>query len=135
MKKVYLLLMLVLTIVGCDNNIYHWNFNYDYEEIVEIKIIEMIDESEYREIKYVDLSLAKEIYEAISKLEMRRYGTNLSSQNGICFLIVFSSGNYDIISQQEPKHYIYTEGKIAAYNSWLYCDKSEYDALINKYLN
>lgn len=66
---------------------------------------------------------------------MRKYGTNLSSPLGKSFLIVFNNGEYDIISQKESKHFRYNDGEILGYNSWLYCEKSEFDMLINKYLN
>lgn len=82
--------------VGCNNNVYYWEFNYSYEEVDQIKIIEMIDDLDYREIQEIDLSLCEQIYNDIMNIEMKRYGTNLSSPSGKCFLIVFENGEYDI---------------------------------------
>ena len=65
---------------------------------------------------------------------MKRYGPNLSSPSGKCFLIVFENGEYDIISQKESKHFKYNDEDILAYNSWLYCNENEFNELINKYL-
>ena len=81
------------------------------------------------------MGLADEIYNDITKLTMKRYGTNLSAPFGKCFLIVFKNGEYDIISLKESKHFKYVDEEIIGYNSWLCCEKSEFDELINKYLN
>ena len=134
MKKIFLILIVLLSLVGC-NEIYHWEFNYSYEEVDQIKIIEMIDDLDYREIQEIDLSLYEQIYNDIMNIEMKRYGTNLSSPSGKCFLIVFENGEYDIISKQESKHFKYKGEDILAYNSWLYCNENEFNELINKYLN
>ena len=140
MKKIFLMLVfilsLTLSLVGCDNT-YYWEFNYSYEEVDQIKIIEMIDDihHRYREIQEIDLSLSKEVYNDIVNIEMKRYGPNLSSPSGKCFLIVFKNGEYDIISQKESKHFKYNGEEILAYNSWLYCNENEFNELINKYLN
>ena len=135
MKKIFLLLIFILSLVGCNNNVYYWEFNYSYEEVDQIKIIEMIDDLDYREIQEIDLSLYEQIYNDIMNIEMKRYGTNLSSPSGKCFLIVFENGEYDIISQKESKHFKYNDEDILAYNSWLYCNENEFNELINKYLN
>lgn len=96
MKKIFLLLIFILSLVGCNNNVYYWEFNYSYEEVDQIKIVEMIDDLDYREIQEIDLSLSEQIYNDIMNIEMKRYGTNLSSPSGKCFLIVFENGEYDI---------------------------------------
>ena len=143
MKKIFLMLIfifsLILSLVGCDNT-YYWEFNYSYEEVDQIKIIEMIDDLHiddlhYREIQEIDLSLSKELYNDIANIEMKRYGPNLSSPSGKCFLIVFKNGEYDIISQEDSKHFKYNGEELLAHNSWLYCNENEFNELINKYLN
>lgn len=135
MKKIFLLLIFMLLLVGCNNTIYHWEFNYSYQEVNQIMIIEIIDDLDYKEIQEIDLFLAEELYNDIMNIEMKRYGTNLSSLSGKCFLIVFENGEYDIISKTESKHYKYNNGEILGYNSWLYCDENEFNELINKYLS
>ena len=134
MKKIICLLMFVITLVGCQK-IHYWDFHYDYERISEIKIVEAISETEYREVKKIDLSFAREIYMDISNIKMKRYGTNLSSPFGKCFLIVFDNGEYDIIAQKEPKHFRYDGEYLLGHNSWLCCEEKDFNALINKYLN
>lgn len=135
MKKISLLLILgfVLCLFGCQGKIYHWKFDYDYTQINEIKIIDVIDEFEYKEIREINIDLAQEIYDAIKEMKMKRYGTNLSTPSGFSFLIVFSTGEYDIISKKESKHYKYKDSDILAHNSWLCCDEREFESLINKY--
>ncbi|MBQ9744298.1 MAG: hypothetical protein IJW19_04145 [Clostridia bacterium] len=135
MKKICILLIFVLCLTGCYNDAYYWQFNYSHSEIKEIKIIEIVDEFEYQVVKDIDIDLAQDIYDDISKLKMRRYGTNLSSPSGKCFLIVFNTGEYDIISQKESKHFMFNGSSIEGYNSWLYFDKEEFTALIDKYLS
>lgn len=134
MKKILLLFIFMLSIVGCNNKIYYWEFNYSYEEVNQIKIIEIIDESDYKEIQEIDLDLVEEIYNDIINIEMKRYGTNLSSPSGKCILIVFNNGDYDIISKKESKHFKYDNGEMLGINSWLCCEESEFENLINKYL-
>lgn len=134
MKKLFLLLIIILSLFGCDNNIYYWEFKCGYEEFSQIKIVEMIDYLDYREIQEIDLSLAEDVYTDIVSIEMKRYGPNLSSPSEKCFLIVFENGEYDIISKTESMHFKYHDEDILGYNSWLYCDKNEFDELINKYL-
>ncbi len=134
MKKFSILLCLIFFLCGCHYKVYHWNFNYDYDKIKEIKIIEMVVGFEFNEIKEIDLNLSTELYEDILNLDMHRYGTNLCEPMGICFLIVFDNGEYDIISRIEPKHFKYNGANIQAYNSWLCSGEEEFEALLNKYL-
>ena len=68
MKKIFLLLILILSLVGCNNNVYYWEFNYSYEEVDQIQIIEMIDDLDYREIQEIDLSLYEQIYNDIMNI-------------------------------------------------------------------
>ena len=59
---------------------------------------------------------------------------NFSAISGKFEDISFNNGEYDVIARKESCHYRYNEdGIISAYNSWLECDDTQYDALINKY--
>ena len=136
MKRCILLVMIATCmLVGCvSNTIRHWEFTYSFDYVKEIKLVEMIDERAYTVIKEIDVELAEELYTDISGLEMKRYGTNLMRPYGICFLVMFQSGEYDIISQREPKRYKPGQERLEAYNSWLECDKEEFQKLIEKYM-
>ena len=142
MKKVFILILTLLTVAmfglsGCHNKVYHWEFNYDTAEIKEIKIVEIVCSAplEYETIKEIDLELAEEICNDISKLEMKKYGTNLASHSGKCFLIVFNNGEYDLISRKEPSHFKFADSMLVGYTSWMYFDENEFSFLIDKYLN
>ena len=138
MKKICsLLILFALLFTGCDDKTYHWEFDYSQEQIVEIKIVEFDNyyENEYSIIKEVERQYVPELYSDIQKLEMRRYGTNLSHPSGYCFIITFDNGEYDVISSKEPKRCRYFDGKISGYNSWLCCNKETFENLINKYLS
>ena len=142
MKKVFILILTLLTVAmfglsGCHNKVYHWEFNYDTAEIKEIKIVEIVCSAplEYETIKEIDLELAEEICNDISKLEMKKYGTNLASHSGKCFLIVFNNGEYDLISRKEPSHFKFADSMLVGYTSWMCFDENEFSFLIDKYLN
>lgn len=134
-KMLFCLIMSLLPLlVGCNDKIYYWEFTFDYDHVEEIKIIEASASDEYSVVKELDIKLADQLYTDIKSLEMRRYGTNLSHPSGLCFLIVFDNGEYDIIARKESKHYRYDGDKILGYNSWLRCDETQFDILINKYM-
>lgn len=138
-KRVIILLVIFLVIlVSCDNENYHWNFEQSVTCVKEIKIIDtndcVMEPADYTLIKELGIEEYEEIYEDIKLLDMTRYGPNLATPWGICVLIVFNNGEYDVIARKESCHYRYNEdGIISAYNSWLECDDTQYDALINKY--
>ena len=140
---IFLIVIFVLAISMCEKKTYYWDFEYEADDIKEIKIVEAVGYLEFSVIKEIKIEYANELYSEIASLEMKRYGTNLSQPFDKCFLIVFEDGNYDIISKIEPKHYRYNYGKykyyeydeLVPYNSWLKCrDYDQFDALINKYL-
>ena len=136
-----LLLSMILTLAGCNNNIYHWEFEYGYEEITQIKIIDILDTDveaghmNYIEIQEIDLSLAEQIYSDVIDLEMKKNNRiRTAYPEGKCFFIVFESGEYDIIAGDVSVHYKYEGGKIKAH-SMVYFATDDFESLIEKYLN
>lgn len=116
-----------------NNEIYHWEFEYSSDEIKEIKIITIFDTNDCYDIKKIDNYYAKEVYDDIKKIEMKKYsGTHLYEPIGFCFLITFNTGEYDIIAQRESQHYKFEDSELLPYTSWLYCDKTEFENLIKK---
>jgi len=134
MKKLCILIISLFLLTGCNNTTYHWEFTHESSDIVKIKIVDASDDFAYSVIKELDVGYAVDLYNDIKMLELKRYGTNLLHPSGLCFMIVFSNGEYDIISQKEPKHYRYDGEELLAYNSWLFFDESEFSALIAEYL-
>jgi len=145
MKKTITVLCIALFslfISGCDDTIYHWEFQYDYTEVVGISIIEANGPTnnegpmEYDVLAQLDLSVAEVLMKDIENIEYKKVAFNPADITGLCFLIEFDNGSYDIISFVEPMHFIYTadNDKINGYFSYFECDKEFFDAIINKYL-
>ena len=142
MKRIIILVTIfAFCLCGCSKKIYTWEFSQNISNVKEIKIIDIKDfkdEYEFSVIKEIDIDLLDELYSDITTLKMKKYVPfSLSAPGGLCFLIMFENGEYDIVAERESKSYRYDEeeGRIkAAYNSWLYCDEAEFEALINKYL-
>ena len=135
MKKICLFVIaLTLFLTGCDNQIYNWSFDYSTEDIQEIKIIKFDENEEYTVIKNIGSELFSQVYSDIQSIEMERYGFNLSHPSGYCFLILYNNNDYDIIAKKESKRYRYENGKQLAYNSWLACDETQFNNIIDQYL-
>lgn len=133
MKKYSVLfLLLVCMLSGCSQKA-SWEFQYGHENVSEIKLVEMIGDMKYSVVEEIDISYANELFSDIDKLSWKHYGTNLSAPRDMCFLILYDSGEYDVISYYEPKHYRFEEGKLYAYNSWLCCDYENFQTLLEKY--
>jgi len=133
----------VLFILMESRKTYYWDFEYEADDIKEIKIVEVVGYPEFSVVKEINIVHADELYSEIASLEMKVYGTNLSEPFDKCFLIVFENGEYDIISKIESQHYKYNYGsskyyeydELVPHHSWRECrDYDQFDALINKYL-
>lgn len=123
-----------LIFVSCNSKVYYWEFEQDYANIKEIKIVNARDALDYDVVKELNIDLVEDLYKDISNIKMHRYGTNLSQPYGECFLIVYSNDEYDIISLRESQHVKFKNNKLTAYNSWLECDEETFGELIKKYL-
>ncbi len=108
MKKIaFLSLMFILfsvVFVGCDTKVYHWEFEQPYANVEKIQIIQYDTNNKYEVVKELDVSLAEIVFSEIESIDYNRYGWNLKSAGETCFLILFSNGEYDIISKTEPSH-------------------------------
>ena len=141
MKRILILfLAMVLLLVSCQQKPRYWEFERNFSEVTEIKIVDVSAghyySKDYEIIKELDIGLVEELYNDIEAFEMKKYGTNLKTPRGKCFMIVFANGEYDLISEVEPKRFRYDEnGNLQAYNSWLKSDTEAFAELIDKYLN
>ena len=95
----------MLLLAACDDNVYYWEFSHEVEYVKEIMIVEMHDEYDYSIIKEIDPEFSDELYSDVKALKMKKYGTNLASPDGLCIMIVFENGDFDVISKKESKHY------------------------------
>ena len=136
MKKCILLLTVIgCFLAGCDNEIYRWEFSYECDYVKGIYIVEAEDAYTYSHIKEIDIKQVEEVYADISNLDMKRYGpiSSLGTPYGICIVVMFHNGEYDIIARKESMHIKLEEDRLIGYTSWLYCDNEQFDALIEKY--
>ena len=133
MKRYSILFLMVACVLsGCSREAF-WEFQYGPERVSKIKLVDMIDDIQYSIIEEIDVSCAGQLFSDINKLDWERYGPNLSTPRDICFLIVYDSGEYDVVSFYEPKHYRFENGDLFAYNSWLRCDYDDFQKLLNQY--
>ena len=132
-KTVMILLCFIIILIGCDFKVFYWEFAYEADRVTSVKVIDATNAHEYEVIKELDAKFIDEVYYDIENLKMERYGPNLSHPSGVCFLVVFDTGEYDIISKKESKHFKYIDGKISSYNSWLCCDSYDFNKLVEKY--
>lgn len=144
MKKIFLLIVFMLTLVGCDDNVYYWNFKKNYTEIKEISIIK-IDEykssyqviSEQR-IKIIDNSQYENFYNDIQNMKMKK--TPLQQfvyPNNYCFLITYDDKNYCILSEYGSGylHYNDEDNRFGFEYRKLDFDEVEFLNLLIKYLD
>ena len=140
-----LIVLIILTccLTGClltKKEYEHWKFDYAVEDIQSIKIIEIKEGAPNKIIKEIETSKAQEVCNDITALTMYTFVISMGSPMdpyGLCILIEYNSGEYDIIADSGSKKYRYDEqtGIIKNPTSWLYSDETEFEALINKYLN
>ena len=143
MKKIFSIacIMLSLLFVSCDTDVYHWEFLQDESEIVGLYIVDAESPSKYEIMKEIPLTRKEELFKDITSLNYHKYGWNLHTTHGLCFVIKFLNEEYDIISYYEPMHVVWNEPdkhfpteRLSETISWLKCDKNEFDQLINKYM-
>ena len=134
------LILLSLFCVGCDSEVCHWVFNQEKTQIEAIYIVEAESPYQYEIIRELSPISYDIFMDDIKNLEYKRYRYNLHTTNGLCFVVMYKNGEYDIISYYEPQHVVVVgineesgsrryDGKI----SWLKCEKSIFDSLIDKY--
>ena len=128
-----LILLLLTFICACDNSIHYWNCDQPWENVNCVKIVDAKNAYEYTVLSELSDDRAKELYYEIENLPMKRYGLELLTPRGICFLIEFKNGDYDFISKIEPEHCRQGEDRIMCYTSWLYVDEESWESIINKY--
>ena len=130
----------VLLLTGCDSNTYHWEFYQEQSQIVGLYIVDAENPNEYEIIQEIPLERSQELINDIKSLDYKTYGWNLHNTHGLCFVIQFQNGEYDIISYYEPMHVVWRgpnkdhpQKELSGTISWLKCDKKEFDILIEKY--
>ena len=135
-------IVLILLLTGCysDSNVYHWEIYQVQSQIKGIYIVDAESPSKYEIINEISLEKSEELIKDIKKLDYKTYGRKRHTTSGMCFVIQFQNGEYDIISYHEPMHVVwqgpnkdYPEKELKPRRSWLKCSKKEFDTLIEKY--
>lgn len=149
MKKFFCILtaMLLLSLSGCGITTYYWEFQYSVDNVKEIKIVDIqkvggaVDnEEDYTILKIVDEADYADIMDDIQTIGYYYpfVGSNPINANGPSIIIVFESGEYDVISATGPQHYKYSDeyGRIVQQLSYDRCrDKEQYNQMIDKWLD
>ena len=149
MKKFFCILtaMLLLSLSGCGITTSYWEFQYSVDDVKEIKIVDIqkiggsVDsEEDYTVLKVVDEADYADIMDDIQTIGYYYpfVGSNPINANGESIIIVFESGEYDVISATGPEHYRYSEehGSITKILSYIRCrDKEQYNQMIDKWLD
>lgn len=148
MKKTITILITIVIIsatmlAGCiDKSIHHWEFGQGEEQIVGLYIVDAETSMEYEIIKEIPLNEKEALLEDIKGLEFEKYfGMDPGEPCGMCFVIKYQDGAYDIISYFEPMQVVWKEPDEHFPNRyqtslffWLRCDYDEFNGLINKYM-
>ena len=95
--------------VKLDKTVYCWEFNQEISQINNLYIVDATNSEDYYIIKEISLDKSLEFIEDITSLEYKKYGWNLHTINGLCFVVMFKNGEYDIISDHEPMHVTWQE--------------------------
>ena len=133
------IILLLSVLVSCNQKIHYWEFKQDLSNVTEICIIETTytntGTDEITILKTFNESEYEDILNKIKNIEMTSY-LDLDTPSRIAIKIVFSNGEYDLISCVEPQHYLYDEKekKVLAMNSHLRCNEDQFNALIDSLL-
>lgn len=136
------LMLLLLSLFGCKANTHHLELLYSADDVVEIKIIELRNgwvetNEDYTLLKEIDIQYADEICSDIQSIEYKRLGPSPATPTGRVIMIIFESGEYQIISQSGPQKYKYSEDDedIRLHHSYYYCRSEEqFNQMIDKWL-
>ena len=148
MKKIMSLVLICLftfALFSCEvdesKKTYHWEFEKDYTQVTEIKVviptdIENFDINTCKVIKEIDLSCAYDLMDDIEWMTMRRQADNANQPPKLCVLIMFDNGEYDVIARKGSSHYKYDDnGTIQRHTSELEVDPHNYLTIISYWLS
>ena len=148
MKKIMSLVLICLftfALFSCEvdesKKTYHWEFEKDYTQVTEIKVviptdIENFDINTCKVIKEIDLSFAYDLMDIVDSMTMRRQEDITNEPYQLCLFLMFDNGEYDVISKVAPSHYKYDEnGIIQRYSTDLVVDSGYFFGIISSALS
>lgn len=135
LNVILILLLSVLLLVGCEDNIYYWDVEFSYEDIKEVKVVHVTSSyDEYCVLEDIPMEQSQKIIEDLSTIKMykTRY-QHCASNYG--FLFVFNSGEYIIVTQIARERVVFEDGKLVAKADCYEFDKEQFDQVFFKYLS
>lgn len=130
------LALLCAAFAGCGKT-YYWELGQDMTEVTGIEIINIGDfyADGYTVVCVIDEDDYRWIISDIGNLEAHKYIGSLTDPSGAAVKINFSNGDYDIISQWEPRHcYKTADGYDKGNASRLCYNGAAFDGLIKKWV-
>ena len=134
-------MLLSFFLISCTTNTHHLKLLYSDDHVKEIKIVEMkkdsiVTEEDYTLIKDINTNDFVDILNDIQTIEYKTLPPSPAVPSGTVILIVYDSGEYEIVSKSGPKQYKYSEkhGCIMEYHSYDHCsDDAQFDQTIEKW--
>ena len=144
MRKFTMILSFMLLsffLISCTTNTHHLKLLYSDDHVKEIKIVEMkkdsiVNEEDYTLIKDINTNDFVDLLNDIQTIEYKTLPPSPAVPSETVILIVYDSGEYEIISKSGPKQYKYSEkhGRIMEYHSYDHCsDSAQFDQIIKKW--
>lgn len=144
MRKFAMILSFILLsffLISCTTNTHDLILLYSDDHVKEIKIVEMkkdsiVTEEDYTLIKDINTNDFVDLLNDIQAIEYKTLPSSPAVPSGTVILIVYDSGEYEIVSKSGPKQYKYSEkhGRIMEYHSYDHCsDAAQFDQTIEKW--
>ena len=129
-------LFLLFLFLFPDKKIYHYELNQEKGEIVNIYIVDAQNEIEFEIIEFINLDRKDEFLNDVLEINYKKvFGMDPGHPSGLCFVIEYDCGNYEIISERYPRDCIIENGNPRSYrHTWYRCDSDDFNLLISKYL-
>ena len=69
LNVILILLLSILLLVGCEDNIYYWDVEFSYEDIKEVKVVHVTDSSdEYCVLEDIPMEQSQKIIEDLNTI-------------------------------------------------------------------
>lgn len=128
------LLLFSLFISGC-KEICYWEIGGSLDEIEKIEIIEIKDfyKNDFEIICEIDEDNYEELINDVANLQFKSYFGSPQKPEGKAIKITFKNGNYDLISDIEPKHCYKDEDWFNSRNTYLFYVGTDFEQFIEKW--
>ncbi len=139
MNKVNIFLLLIMTSLLLSGCVQKNNFDYETlsSNVNEIKIIHVVQEwdiLEYEEISNIDSTEINDFLIELSNLDFKKslFGDRGELDDETCIMLVYSNGDFDIISRLLVVSFN-SENEQIAWDVYLFDDYEGFDDLIEDY--